>query len=312
MIPLFPFLKKHLFRYLKNNTKYLSFNIRYSIMSQDGQTTDNLAHGGAPHDGHRDAKGKGKATTSNFVDRLKDSGQMILTSLTGTPSELAIIGANNKFTGECSSTNTLQNMGTIYATKLSPQSTWNGSYRQSKHQDANSLYDTFLDAPTQNLPQLYPGGELPISSVAAQEARDGAEAVELLGTLEDDPCNWEEEDTLSWGEADRWQTSILPSGNKSVERLDFTPTFFSDLSTLSTESRSYLGVSDLSEAHPTWTQYWGEVISSYTSYVWGDLSFPISDCPIKDSQNTPSVPVPSGSSALSRLRQILAHVRGRL
>ncbi|CEJ90212.1 hypothetical protein VHEMI06010 [[Torrubiella] hemipterigena] len=281
-------------------------------MSQDGQTTDNLGQGGVPDDGHRDAKGKGKATKSNFVDRLQDSGQMVLKSLTGTPSELGIIGANNKLTGECSGTNRLESMGSIYATKLSPQNTWHETYRQSKHQDANTLYDTFLDAPTQTLQQLYPGGELPILSIAAQEASDGAEAVELLDRLEDDPCNWEEEDGLSWGEADRWQASISPSENKCVEHLDFTPAFFSDHSTLSAESISYLGVSDLSEAHPTWTQYWGEVISSYTSYVWGDLPFPVSDCPIKDSQNTPLVPVPSGSSALSRLRQILAHVRGRL
>lgn len=273
----------------------------------------------APDDERRDSKGKEKVSNLNFTNRLQESGQMLLTSLLGTQPEFATTRHIDKIRGSGASSNTDAllsfdtHLTSIWTTKSSPQDTWKGTY-QSTQEEANNSYRAFLDKSAQLVQHVHPTNELSGSSAALDAIPDGTEAVKLLESFDDDPYSWVEEDTTPWHGVETQQVRALTPVNELGEHTDlydFTPNFLSDGSIMYEESKMCLGITDLAEAQQTWRQYWGKAISSYTDDVWSGFGLQLSSCKVENSHVDHLASMNSGTGALNRLQQIVAHIRGR-
>lgn len=170
------------------------------------------------------------------------------------------------------------------------------------------------------------GQHMPLSSgiqsdCQEQEAKDGLGVVELLDSLESDDFD---------GNDDDLQTSISSEEELSLRRalfddnhgrpasnwaclLDFQPYFLNGDDPA--ELLRHFGVADVQQARAMWMDSWKDVLTSYTDEVWGDLGSLARQAhqEIEEARGdgTEATAGPGEMQALQRLRQILAHVRGR-
>lgn len=166
--------------------------------------------------------------------------------------------------------------------------------------------------------------------ISHQEADDGAAVVDLLSRYEEEPPDYDQDPSLSEKEIEQLRTALFGdaqggSGKSPAldwdHALNFIPDFVrpdqsGDLNMeKAEETYSALGVTHSPEASRIWVEQWEDVLSRYTDEVWGDLT-PLVRTAQKELQELekprePEAELPS-TKALSRLRQILGHVRARL
>ncbi|KAI8947113.1 hypothetical protein F4801DRAFT_561939 [Xylaria longipes] len=160
---------------------------------------------------------------------------------------------------------------------------------------------------------------LHIPHAVAAAMNDGSEVVDLLqtGSIVD-----EDSDGL-------YMTSeeLLPlrralleegasAGTSWDSALNFVPEFILNRDMGSSDEyqqlAQHLGLSNAAEARDVWFNQWDNVLSSYTVEVWGDLNPLVMAArqELKAISTTPKGTTSNGLSALRRLQQILAHVRG--
>ncbi|KAK1503186.1 uncharacterized protein CCOS01_17044 [Colletotrichum costaricense] len=159
------------------------------------------------------------------------------------------------------------------------------------------------------------------SDFQIQEANDGLGVVDLLNSLELDGFDVNDDDL---------QTHISPEEELSLKRalfddahgrtasnwtslLDFQPHFLNGDDP--SELLQHFGVADVQQARAMWMESWNDVLTSYTDEVWGDLGSLARQAhqEIEGARGdgTEATTGPDEMQALQRLRQILAHVRGR-
>ncbi|KAI2625130.1 hypothetical protein GGS21DRAFT_308977 [Xylaria nigripes] len=94
--------------------------------------------------------------------------------------------------------------------------------------------------------------------------------------------------------------------------LNFVPDFIShgDGAPAYRQLANHLGVSDTAEARDVWFAQWGDVLSSYTDEVWGDLG-PLVAAARQEIQRISNSPEGTTHqlNAVRRLQQILTHMR---
>ncbi|KAI0903078.1 hypothetical protein F4824DRAFT_446846 [Ustulina deusta] len=153
-----------------------------------------------------------------------------------------------------------------------------------------------------------------ISHVAAASMNDGSEVVDLLETgsavEDDDNIPYMTNDELSALRRSLFGEGPL-TGTGWNDVLDFVPEFISHHGS-DEQLAQHLGVSDAAEARDIWFSQWGDVLSSYTDEVWGDLG-PLVAAARQELQSVSRSPERATSNSLNavrRLQQILAHVRG--
>ncbi|KAK1725819.1 uncharacterized protein BDZ83DRAFT_751454 [Colletotrichum acutatum] len=159
------------------------------------------------------------------------------------------------------------------------------------------------------------------SDFQKQEVKDGQGVVELLDSLELDDFDVNGDDL---------QTYISPEEELSLRRalfdekhkepafnwaslLDFQPHFLNGDDP--SELLQHFGVADVQQARAMWMESWNDVLTSYTDEVWGDLGSLARQAhqEIEEARGdgTETTTGHGEMQALQRLRQILAHVRGR-
>ncbi|KXH33869.1 hypothetical protein CNYM01_05119 [Colletotrichum nymphaeae SA-01] len=159
------------------------------------------------------------------------------------------------------------------------------------------------------------------SDIQIQEAKDGLGVFDLLNSLESDGFDVNDDDL---------QAYISPEEELSLRRalfddahgrpasnwsslLDFQPQFLSGDDP--SELLQHFGVTDVQQARAMWMESWNHVLTSYTDEVWGDLGSLARQAhqEIEEARgdSTEATTGPGEMQALLRLRQILAHVRGR-
>ncbi|KAI0526104.1 hypothetical protein F5B22DRAFT_268784 [Xylaria bambusicola] len=153
-----------------------------------------------------------------------------------------------------------------------------------------------------------------LADAAIAAMRDGSEVVYLLDT----PLAVEDDD-ITPNMTDRERSALRralfeerPStGAGWGDVLDFVPEFISDRGS-DEQLIQHLGVSNTDEARDIWFSQWGAVLSSYTDEVWGDLSPLVLEArqELQSASTSPEAVATSGLTAVRRLHQILAHVRG--
>ncbi|KAK7418317.1 hypothetical protein QQZ08_011304 [Neonectria magnoliae] len=160
-------------------------------------------------------------------------------------------------------------------------------------------------------------------SVADQERADGAAVVDFLNdTSEMDSVvvgahsDTADDDDLTPEAATKLRETLFNSTRLDSYwdgMLNFTPDFLSQPDASAEDVQLHMGTRDVDKALSIWLQQWGDVLSSYTDQVWGELEPLAAGARREVEQLTSSEAVPNRSSetkALDRLRQILAHVRG--
>lgn len=158
------------------------------------------------------------------------------------------------------------------------------------------------------------------TAVREQEARDGAEVLDLLSQpdmldLIEDP---DVDPDLSPEDVDMLRRALFEGPSERGTRnwdslLNLAPDFL--LAGDPEATRQHLGVSDNAEGIKLWLEQWRDVLDEYTDEVWGDLGSLAQDARREvdraEQQQTPSAAGQQANlKALGRLRQILAHVRG--
>ncbi|KAK1978271.1 hypothetical protein LZ30DRAFT_729373 [Colletotrichum cereale] len=160
------------------------------------------------------------------------------------------------------------------------------------------------------------------SDVNEQESRDGQQVIDLLIAPEELDDLEAIDDSLhiffSRHEEESLRKALFsgsgdgPASNWTT-LLNFQPDFLQEGDIA--ELLQHFGVTDPQQARAMWMDSWGDVLASYTDQVWGDLSFLAREAQkeINEAreQGTVATADPAGMQALQRLRQILAHVRGR-
>ncbi|KAH7369124.1 hypothetical protein B0T11DRAFT_70797 [Plectosphaerella cucumerina] len=203
---------------------------------------------------------------------------------------------------------------------------------QGLSQQASADYDGFLQEGSA-LPPLPSSAEFgthadrasrPIhgqsgTAIQEQEARDGAEVLDLLASpdiidLTEDP---DVDPDLSPEDVDMLRRALFegPSQRGTTNwdsLLNLAPGFL--LSGDPEATRQHLGVSDNAEGIKLWLEQWRDVLDQYTDEVWGDLGPLAHDARREvdqaEKEQQPIAGQQGNLKALGRLRQILAHVRG--
>ncbi|KAG6110139.1 hypothetical protein E4U13_005532 [Claviceps humidiphila] len=269
-------------------------------------------------------KGKGKHTVSS-IDRPQSSGDALLGyALSG----LAIFGTETGQKGTESSRSV--------SSYTAHQSSY-GSYRPCHGEpftssgqisrlanDANAAtrteaqFNTFVQgsgfSDSEHLGHLVaqpPKAAKPLR----QRSLDGIDVVELLSQ----PEGCEAPPRLEYDELNPVEAARLHEALFGTEiprpiwdqLLDFNADFFVRPETSSEECKAHMGTPDVKEAHSIWLQQWSDVLSSYTSEVWGDLGSLAKDAEREiEKSEQDNVASNAGLRALERLRLVLAHVRG--
>ncbi|KAI0531609.1 hypothetical protein GGR58DRAFT_224646 [Xylaria digitata] len=161
------------------------------------------------------------------------------------------------------------------------------------------------------------GPDQKIPHVVAATMNDGSEVVDLLETgpiVEDDDNTlyMTNEELSALRTAFFAERSLTGIGWNGV--LNFIPESISNDSSGEEYQQlaQHLGVSNATEARDIWFSQWGNVLSSYTDEVWGDLG-PLVIAARQELQSISTSPegtTTNGLNAVRRLQQILAHVRG--
>lgn len=298
-----------------------------------GDTRPIRDDGGSNNGGEGKDKGKARDNDPSIVDRLQASGKLALNAMTGSntdtlpsalPGQKATASSSRPpaMLGEASSSAPSQRVATRMGESL----------RAGPHTDSSSEdFNSFINGPP-NHGGLFAEGQRqnqaprrPHSSVAEQEASDGAAVVQLL-SLPDDPADVmpleEEEDSLSPTEAGRLREALFgggSTGSRAIawdQLLNFNPDFVTRPDAMSSaDAQLHTGTADVSVAQSIWLQQWSDVLSAYTDEVWGDLGPLASEARreigyLAGEESATLDRRGSETRALGRLRLILAHVRG--
>ncbi|KAK3941847.1 hypothetical protein QBC46DRAFT_458012 [Diplogelasinospora grovesii] len=165
-------------------------------------------------------------------------------------------------------------------------------------------------------------GQIPPSSIAEQERRDGEAVVALLSANNDpEPDHLLGNEAMSSEDISRLRAALFgPNPDEAVSHiawdnvLNLIPEYL-----LSSEREAadptamHLGTSNPQEAWQTWIDQWSRVLTAYQDEVWGDLGALVEEARVeveKLEQETPSEKMPAEPKALLRLRAILGHLRG--
>ncbi|UNI15287.1 hypothetical protein JDV02_001830 [Purpureocillium takamizusanense] len=297
-------------------------------------------------DGSQD-KGHGRndepsGSDRSLSERLRTSGKMALHAMSsggdGMPSTMSDQkSADASGLGSGSATRlsqTIAEASSASSSQGAAQPHHSASFRTHSHSgDAAAAFDTFMGvpnhksrlpatgqrehvgAPVTQHPMAVPGQQ---RTVAQQEATDGIEVVQLLSMpdYEADVAVWaegEDDDALSPAEEARLREALFV-GETADRRahwdrlLNFRPDSAGPADML-----QLLGTAETSAADGIWLQHWSDVLSAYNDEVWGDLG-PLA-AEAKHEVDRLSILDAKGldqgqTTALNRLQQILAHVRG--
>lgn len=209
------------------------------------------------------------------------------------------------------------------------------TFRQSQRElhHSSKAFDDFVEARQplpelgeaqlgmQNLVSVPLGRQSSSTAVAEAEAADGSAIADILSQPDDPstlPTMEEQPEAISAEDAAKLRAALFDgpsSGGLPWDHLlNFTPEFASLQSIsgdLQNERQSHIGVADPERATDIWLRQWHDVLASYTDEVWGDLGTLVEQAKREVQKDM------SGSSdgraeppALSRLKMILAHIRG--
>lgn len=275
------------------------------------------------------SKGKGKATDKSLSTRLQQSSKLALQAAFGNDTQSPGSFGHEKGQGSAGVRYTESQAGAsassqaaVYSDRTTGRQPAIRTLPSASHKTTDE-FNLFMrtsaleaNATATNIPHQSVGPPDALT-VAQQKATDGADVIQLLSLPDEEPNYQDGNEQISTDEAERLRDALFPPGQEGsnwIALLDFMPSFTSESAGLSVEAKQYLGTADPVEARAIWVQQWGEVLSSYTSHVWGDLGPLVEDVKreIEDmleqssgsSQNT-------DTTALERLRQILGHVRGQ-
>lgn len=165
-------------------------------------------------------------------------------------------------------------------------------------------------------------------SIAEQEARDGAQVVDLLAQHGVDEMDADFESQASTEDMAKLRRALFGddfSGNETLPQawdniLNFIPDFvrpdpgavpgaMNDFK--STESQAVLGVTHGPEAESLWVELWMDVLTRYNDEVWGDLGSLVEQAKkeLKQLDEANAEDRNPEPKAIRRLQQILGHVR---
>ncbi|KAF2973107.1 hypothetical protein GQX73_g484 [Xylaria multiplex] len=197
--------------------------------------------------------------------------------------------------------------------------TFKSEVGQGKESSENG-FSAFLGTPRSgNSEPSRSGLDQKISHVAAATMNDGSEVVDLL---EIGPIVEDDDNTLYMTNEELSALRIALFSERSLTEvgwdnvLNFVPEAISNHGSDGEYQQlaQHLGVSNAAEARDIWFSQWGNVLSSYTDEVWGDLG-PLVIAARQELQSISTKPegtITNGLNAVRRLQQILAHVRGSL
>jgi hypothetical protein len=152
-------------------------------------------------------------------------------------------------------------------------------------------------------------------SIKEQEALDGSDVVAYLSQPDDwESLPVEEPEELTVSEIARLQDALFGSGSTWPfwdQLLNFSPDFVASTAGSDRSAEMHMGTTDTELARSIWLKQWNDVLSSYTDEVWGDLG-PLTTAVKRELQECTQTEVSQhpSTTALSRLRLILSHVRG--
>lgn len=294
-----------------------------------------------------DGVDKDSSMISRLENSARMAGSTFVSAKTGLPDIPTTLGDKGASSGASFSTNASghgsahsgRHVSGEAATRPVFKKDVGEAFRPTQRETAGSskAFDNFVGA-HQPLPdvaqvQLQPGAPIrdeaqkPLStmsvdgSVAQVEATDGSAVAHLL-SLPDDPemlqTLVEQEEKISAEDAAKLRAALFNDGSSGRlpwdHLLNFTPDF---VSTRNPSERSrvdgdmQLGIADQDLAADIWLRQWHDVLSAYTDEVWGDLNMLVEEAKQEvekdlagEGGNRPE------NTALSRLKMILAHVRG--
>ncbi|KAG5930020.1 hypothetical protein E4U42_003323 [Claviceps africana] len=266
-------------------------------------------------------KRKGKEVPST-ADRMRSSGRALLNSALG---DLPALGAQTgqKGAGDGVTSSSYQAHQSVYGSQGSSKGAiFASSSRTFKPTNdaktANPRFDAFaqgsgigesayLEHTTAQLPEA--------ARSSPQSTVDGIDVVRLLSQPEGCELSPPSEDyDFTPVGAVGLQQGLFGSETAWPfwdQLLNFNPEFLVKPEPSSTETKAYVGTSNLEEARNIWLQQWNEVLTSYADDVWGDLG-PLAKAAKIEIARTDQDKADKGPSfpALERLRLVLAHVRG--
>ncbi|KAK7416129.1 hypothetical protein QQX98_005457 [Neonectria punicea] len=277
-------------------------------------------------------KGKEKDTaaraSSSITARLQASGRLAFNAVTGGPdlagqqvgekgtTSFGSIDRASSTVGEASS-NTSRTRGMGESIRM--QSPLDSSMASQAFNEFVGSESSFGFEPHHHH-QAYQRETI---SVADQERADGAAVVSFLNDSSemDSVLVGAHSDTADDGDltpevATKLREALFNSthlDSRWDDMLNFTPGFLSQPDASAEDVQLHMGTRDVDEARSIWLQQWGDVLSSYTDQVWGDLEPLAAEARREVEQLTSNEAAPnrpSETKALDRLRQILAHVRG--
>ncbi|KAF4961956.1 hypothetical protein FSARC_9947 [Fusarium sarcochroum] len=297
-----------------------------------------------PHKGNEastNSKGKARDTgtrdTDSITNRLQASGRLALNAfgtgpgLSGQPPEgkasssSSSIGRISSSTGEAASHRL---RSTAQGESLRSQTNLDSGTSAQAFNDFVSADSTLefhdLSRYENSHDQSY---DLPVgqsTAVNEQEKLDGAAVVNLLDGPSDEldavllgaEIPDTEDEGLTPEAAAKLREALFPANSVSSgpgldDLLNFNPDFLTQPGAEAEfERQLHLGTADTDEARNNWLQQWGNVLTGYTDYVWGDLEPLIAEArkEVEESKARGSEGA-SETKALDRLRQVLAHVR---
>ncbi|KAH6646489.1 hypothetical protein BKA67DRAFT_541452 [Truncatella angustata] len=285
-------------------------------------------------------------TDTTVVSRLASSAVALGNSLLSNPdTETRLLGPEK--TGGASDTTTRSTIGEAsrHKAKTGSSTDLGSSFRASQTYDyvqrEEAAFSRFLDGIDKSGPssidssaQLIGGLEdnTPLSAPQMTQTfhdsrfanNDGQEVVKLLDTAYDDVLQADPEPSLSQEDEASLRQALFGSDVISGESsqdisdwanlLNFVPEYISNGASSwgHNELLQHLGTSDVQEASNLWAEQWGNVLSRYTDEVWGDLGSLVEEAKkeARHIQESGREATPSEATAILRLRQILAHVRG--
>lgn len=285
------------------------------------------------HDSRQDkvgsTKGKGKDEEHQLTltERIKASSKMAAQNLARAQGPLAVPSLAqekqdaNRGAGPSGQSREVQMNGESSSTVGPGPSFRTGGIHKA---DSNS-FSQFLDgSDLTSVTQSPQPGKSRTGAASEMEASDGSAVVELLTQPDTDISNSLQEDfgeDISAGTVEALRASLFNATYTSSHSaswdnlLNFTPQYVLNPAEGVAEARLHLGTSDRRAIRDGWIQQWGNVLSSYTDEVWGDLLPLATEARREVAELSTHAADPSQEhlelpSALGRLRMILTHVRG--
>jgi hypothetical protein len=273
-------------------------------------------------------QGKGKDKEPGLAERLQASGKLAFNTITNIQ-PLPNLAVADKVTGSSSGSSSSNTHRTdaieSQKVRLSHQGNTVGSFRGGIPQSAETGR-TFDDFQQQHQPWSAGTSALSIETApqaqAKQEASDGFAVVDLLSQPDvgvEAHVVAEQDQQLGPEEAASLRNALFGSQHEASAwngLLDFSPEFIARPNAATADLQQHLGIKDATTARQLWAQQWADALSSYTDEVWGDLGPLVSDAKQEIEKLTQPMPeadlIKSGTVAVDRLRQILAHVRGHV